>query len=101
MLVFSMSLITQVPSVFFRRGKEGWGRRIFLVYCQSELSLVDRETRCLVNFFELIEAKSLLSLFVRLLNLRLSEGYFVLFQVARAVRFSQIKALICRGRFIM
>jgi len=101
MVAFCMSLIAQVPSVFFRGSTGGWDRRIFLVVCQSELLLVDRETRCLVNFSELIETKSLLSLFARLLNLRLSEGYFVLCQVARAVRFSEIRALICRGRFIM
>jgi len=96
-----MSLIAQVPSIVFREGTGGWDRRIFLVVCQSELLLVDRETKCLVNFSDLIEAKSILSLFARLLNLRLSEGYFVLCQVARAVRFSEIRALIYRGRFIL
>lgn len=69
--------------------------------CQSELLLIDRDARCLAKFSELIEAKSLFSLFVRLLNFCLSEGYFVLCQVLRALRFSDMRILICRGRFLL
>jgi len=56
--------------------------------------------RRLANLSDLIEARSLLSLFVKLLSLRLSEGYLVLCQVARALRLSEISILICRGRFM-
>ena len=70
-----------------------------MVY-DGELSVVDREARCLVKFSDLIEVNSFSSLFIRLLHLGLSERYFVLCHEERAVRFSEIKALICRGRFL-
>jgi hypothetical protein len=53
-----------------------------------------------VKLSNLIEARSLFSLFVKLLSLRLSEGYLVLCQDARALRLSEISILICRGRFM-
>ena len=93
-------MTAQVPSVFFSGGADCFVRRIFLVVCQSELSVDERETRRLVKLSDLIEAKSLLSLFVKLLSLRLSEGYLVLCQVARALRLSEISNLICKGRFM-
>lgn len=68
--------------------------------CHSELSAVDRETRFLVKFSDLIEANVRFSLFERLLNLRLSEGYLVLCQIDRAFRFSEIRTLICKGKFL-
>lgn len=75
--------------------------KVFLVVCQSELSVDERETRRLVKFSDLIEARSLLSFLVKLLSLHLSEGYLVLCQVARALRLSEIRILICRGRFLV
>jgi len=60
-----------------------------------------RETKRLVKFSDLIEARSLLSLLVRLFSLRLSEGYLVLCQVSQAFRFSEIRILICKGRFLV
>jgi hypothetical protein len=70
------------------------------VVCHSESSVVYKEVRCLVKFSDIIEANVPFSLFVGLLSLRLSERYFVLFQVERALRFSEIRALMCRGRFL-
>ena len=60
--------MAQVPSVFFSGGTDCFVRRIFLVVCQSELSVDERETRRLEKLSDLIEAKSLLSLLVRLLS---------------------------------
>jgi len=86
MLAFTISLITQVLSAFF------------LVVFQSELSLIDEDTRCLVKFSDLIVVKSLLSLFIRLLNLRLSDRYFVPCKVECTVRYSKIRTQISRKR---
>lgn len=61
--------------------------------CHSEFSVVDREANLTV-------ANVLFSLFVRLLSLRLSERYFVLCQVEQAFRFSEIRTLTCKGRFL-
>lgn len=59
-LYFSISLVAQDLPRFFKEGTESWERRILFVVCQSELSVVDKDTRCLVKFSDLIEAKSIL-----------------------------------------
>lgn len=69
--------------------------------CLSELSLVDKEMRCLEKFSDLIETKTLLNLFVRLLNFCLSDGNLVLCHVLRALRFSHIGILTYRGKFLL
>jgi len=97
-LAFSKSLISHVPSGFLRGGTGGWERRIFLVFCQRELSVAERDARWFVKLSDLILAKILLSLFVRWLNSRLSEGYLVLCQIARAFLFSDIRVLTKCGR---
>lgn len=93
-------MTAHVPSVFFSGATDCFVRSIFLVVCQSELSVDERETRRLVKLSDLIEARSLLSLLVKLLSLSLSEGYLVLCQVARALRLSEISILICREIFM-
>lgn len=91
--------ISDGPSTidFFSGGTDCFVRRIFLVVCQSELSVDEKETRRLVKLSDLTWARNLLSLLVKLLSLRLSEGYLVLCQVARALHLSEISILICRG----
>lgn len=54
-----------------------------------------------MKFSDLIEARSLFKILVTLLSLRLSEGYLVFCQVARALRLSEISIFICRGRFLV
>lgn len=85
---------TPVPSGFFKGGTGSWLRKIFLVVYQCNLSVDDRASKYFVKFSDLIRAKDLLSLLVRLLNTRLSDGYLVLWKVASAFRFSDISCLI-------
>jgi len=90
---------THVPSDCFKGGTGGCARRICLVFCQSELSVADKDMRCFVKSSDLILAKVLLSLLVKWLNNRLSEGYLVLCHVARAFLFSEIRVLTKWGRW--